>query len=289
MELWTVLVPLGKVVAYILSLLMVGTGLFILHFQSMLSPSTFTYCQKLIFQSSLAGLIVAPLLFLLVAGNIGGDIASSIDPLMISIAFSSKAGQAVLVLFLGFLLVCFWSYILPKQIWTVALAGFSLILISFSVYGHSTINGYSTQLLIVLHLLAISYWVGSFLPLRYSTYRDIEDEKLFQIAHKFGIYAVYYIVVLVIAGVSLGTVLVGDLNGLLYTNYGQVFLIKLSLVTILLGIGAMNKFFLVPNLQSDAKAYAVKLRKSIGREIIILAFILVISSIISTTIEPPYK
>ena len=52
MELWTVLVPLGKVVAYLLSLLMVGTGLFILHFQSMLSPSTFTYCRQLIFHSS---------------------------------------------------------------------------------------------------------------------------------------------------------------------------------------------------------------------------------------------
>ena len=288
MELWTVLVPLGKVVAYILSFLMVGTGLFILHFQSMLSLSTFTYCQKLIFQSSLAGLMVAPLLFLLVAGNIGGDLASAIDPLMISIAFSSKAGQAVLLLFLGFLLVSFWSYLLPKQIWTIVLAGFSCILISFSVYGHSTINGYTSQILIVLHLLAISYWVGSFLPLRYSTYRDIEDEKLFQIAHKFGIYAVYYILVLLMAGVSLGTILVGSLNSLLYSTYGQVFLLKLSLVSILLGIGAMNKFKLVPNLQSNRKANAVKLRKSIGREIIILAFILVISSIVSTSIEPPY-
>ena len=288
MELWTVLVPLGKFVAYALSLLMVGTGLFILHFKSMLSLATFTYCRKLIFQSSLAGLMVAPLLFLFVAGNIGGDLSSAIDPLMIGIAFSSKAGQAVLVLFLGFLLVSLWSYLLPKQIWTIVIAGFSCILISFSVYGHSTINGYTSQLLIVLHLLAISYWVGSFFPLRYSTYRDVEDEKLFQIAHKFGIYAVYYIVVLVIAGVSLGTILVGNLNGLLYTNYGQVFLIKLSLVAILLGIGAINKFVLVPNLQSDAKANAVKLRKSIGREIIILAFILVISSIVSTSIEPPY-
>ncbi len=288
MELWTVLVPIGKFVAYVLSLLMVGTGLFILHFQSMLSLSTFTYCQKLIFQSSLAGLMVAPFLFFLVAGNIGGDLSSAIDPLMISIAFSSKAGQAVLILFLGFLLVSFWSYFLPKQIWTVVIAGFSLILISFSIYGHSTINGYSSQILIVLHLLAISYWVGSFLPLRYSTYRDIEDEKLFQIAHKFGIYAVYYIVVLVIAGVSLGTILVGSLNGLLYSTYGQVFLLKLSLVSILLGIGAMNKFKLVPKLQSNGKANAVKLRKSIGREIIILAFILAISSIVSTSIEPPY-
>ena len=51
----------------------------------------------------------------------------------------------------------------------------------------------------------------------------------------------------------------------------------------------MNKFKLVPNLQSNGNANAVKLRKSIGREIIILAFILVISSIVSTAIEPPYK
>ena len=72
----------------------------------------------------------------------------------------------------------------------------------------------------------------------------------------------------------------------------QPFIVAIKLYQIIISpilIGAMNKFVLVPNLQSDAKANAIKLRKSIGREIIILAFILVISSIISTTIEPPYK
>ena len=108
MEIWAIITPLIKVLLYILSFLAVGTGLFILHFRSLLSQPTFAYCCKLVSKASLIGSIIAPLLLLMTAGNIGGDLQSAFDPLMISIALSSKAGQSILVLFFGFLLVLLW-------------------------------------------------------------------------------------------------------------------------------------------------------------------------------------
>ena len=224
------------------------------------------------------------------AGNIGGDLQSAFDPLMINIALSSKAGQSVLVLFFGFLLVLLWISPFQNQNWPIpGILGFSLILSSFSLYGHSTINGLSSQLLIVLHLGAISYWVGSFLPLRYSTQGKIEEENLFQIAHQFGVYAVYYIGVLLITGLMLGTILVGGIEQLVTSDYGKAFLFKLCFVTILLGIGALNKFRLVPQLKNNNLSHAIKLRKSISVEISILFIILVISSLLTTSIELPLK
>ena len=289
MEIWAILAPIVKVLLYVLSFLAVGTGLFILHFRSLLSQPTLAYCCKLVSKSSLIGFIIAPLLLLMTAGNIGGDLQSAFDPLMINIALSSKAGQSVLVLFFGFLIVLLWISPFQKQRLIPGIFGFFLILSSFSLYGHSTINGFSSQLLIVLHLGAISFWVGSFLPLRYSTQGKVEEENLFQIAHQFGIYAVYYIGVLLISGLTLGTILVGGIDQLLNSDYGKAFLLKLAFVTTLLGIGAINKFRLVPQLKSNSFSNAVKLRKSINVEISILFIILVISSLLTTSIELPLK
>ncbi len=289
MEIWAILAPLVKVFLYVLSFLAVGTGLFILHFRSFLSQPTFAYCRKLVTKSSLTGSIIAPLLLLMTAGNIGGDLQSAFNPLMINIALSSKAGQSVLVLFLGFLFVFLWISLFQNQRPISGILGFALILSSFSLYGHSTINGFSSQLLIVLHLGAISFWVGSFLPLRYSTQGKIEEENLFQIAHQFGVYAVYYIGVLLITGLMLGTILVGGIEQLVTSDYGKAFLFKLFFAANLLGIGALNKFRLVPQLKKNNLSHAIKLRKSINVEISILFIILVISSLLTTSIELPLK
>ena len=289
MEIWAILAPLVKVLLYVLSFLAVGTGLFIFHFRSFLSQPTLAYCCKLVRKSSLIGSIIAPLLLLMTAGNIGGDLQSAFDPLMINIALSSKAGQSVLVLFFGFLFVLLWISLFQNQRLIPGILGFALILSSFSLYGHSTINGFSSQLLIVLHLGAVSFWVGSFLPLRYSTQGKIEEENLFQIAHQFGVYAVYYIGVLLITGLMLGTILVGGIEQLVTSDYGKAFLFKLFFATTLLGIGALNKFRLVPQLKNNNLSHAIKLRKSINVEISILFIILVISSLLTTSIELPLK
>ena len=178
MEIWAILAPLVKVLLYVLSFLAVGTGLFIFHFRSFLSQPTLAYCCKLCRKSSLTGSIIAPLLLLMTAGNIGGDLQSAFDPLMINIVLSSKAGQSVLVLFFGFLLVLLWI---------------------------------------------------------------------------------------------------------------KAFLFKLFFATTLLGIGALNKFRLVPQLKNNNLSHAIKLRKSINVEISILFIILVISSLLTTSIELPLK
>ena len=289
MEIWAILAPLVKVLLYVLSFLAVGTGLFIFHFRSFLSQPTLAYCCNLVRKSSLIGSIIAPLLLLMTAGNIGGDLQSAFDPLMIKIALSSKAGHSVLVLFFGFLFVLLWISLFQNQRPIPGILGFALILSSFSLYGHSTINGLSSQLLIVLHLGAVSFWVGSFLPLRYSTQGKIEEENLFQIAHQFGVYAAYYIGVLLITGLMLGTILVGGIEQLVTSDYGKAFLFKLFFAATLLGIGALNKFRLVPQLKNNNLSHAIKLRKSINVEISILFIILVISSLLTTSIELPLK
>ena len=75
--------------------------------------------------------------------------------------------------------------------------------------GHSSTNGYLAQLLLLIHLTCISYWIGSFIPLRqlckYSNYKVVSD-----VAHMFGVYAVSYVGLLVLSGIFYSYILLGD-------------------------------------------------------------------------------
>ena len=168
MEIWAILAPLVKVLLYVLSFLAVGTGLFILHFRSFLSQPTLAYCCKLVRKSSLIGSITAPLLLLMTAGNIGGDLQSAFDPLIINIALSSKAGQSVLVLFF-WVLICIIMDISFSKSKTyprdIRLCSHTFIILIIWALHNKWIWLSATDR---LTLGCYFFWVGSFLPLRYS-------------------------------------------------------------------------------------------------------------------------
>ena len=65
--------------------------------------------------------------------------------------------------------------------------GAILIIISFIVVGHSLSQGIFSQFLLLIHIICISFWLGSFLPLRYMcTIKNFTN--LYFIADNFGRY-----------------------------------------------------------------------------------------------------
>lgn len=138
------------------------------------------------------------------------------------------------------------------------------ILVSFTFTGHLVSSPWYGKLALLLHLLAISLWMGSLLPLWQLT-RIAKTKMLANVMDNFGKLAMVFVAVLLVMGVVVLQMLLGDLRLLWQTAYGQTLLIKLALVTLLLGLGAGNKLLLVPQL---AKQNAVKrLRAVIGIEI----------------------
>ncbi len=138
------------------------------------------------------------------------------------------------------------------------------ILVSFTFSGHLVSSPWYGKLALLLHLLAISLWMGSLLPLWQLT-RIAKTKMLANVMDNFGKLAMVFVAVLLVLGVVVLQMLLGDLRLLWQTAYGQTLLIKLALVTLLLGLGASNKLLLVPQL---AKPNAVKrLRAVIGIEI----------------------
>tara|TARA_A100000164_G_scaffold120990_1_gene106940 strand:+ start:871 stop:1731 length:861 start_codon:yes stop_codon:yes gene_type:complete len=286
MEIWILLNPALKFFIYIASFFASGTVIFYLHFQKFIETETKLYCQRLIYKFSAFGAIISILLFLSVAGNLGGDLVSTIDITMLSLAIQVKLGKSAIVSLIGFtvLLIFGAKNDFINSFMKVFAAG--LILSSFVIVGHSTINGFLTQVLIYIHLIGISYWIGSFLPLLNIGNMGNKVE-LYDVAMKFGKLAVAYILFLLVAGLFSSYILLGNLNLLFMSNYGNILLMKMVFVILLLGLGALNKYRLVPSIKDNFGDSKKKLTRSISIEIVFALSILFLTSILTTSVTLP--
>ena len=285
-DVWTILNPILRTFIYFSVLTTIGTILFSLHFSNFFDNIVKVYCQNLIKKFSIFGLFIGFLVFLSVAGNLGGDFQSVIDISLIMLSFETLSGKSAILLITGFILIIF--SILNYKFFPVLFKtlGILSILFSFVIIGHSTLKGISTQTLLILHIICISFWLGSFLPLRYICINK-NCRNLIIISEKFGFYAIFYIAILVIVGLVFSYILVGNMDGLFSTIYGNILLLKFILVSILLSIGALNKFRLVPFLKIDYQVGKYKLKKSIEIEGIISLIILILTSILTTLLPTP--
>ena len=85
MDVWIIANPALRVFLYAASFLSVGTFLFSLHFSKHLTVAQKSYCDYVAYKTALVGSVVSLLMFFSVAGNLGGGIASVVEPLMYSL------------------------------------------------------------------------------------------------------------------------------------------------------------------------------------------------------------
>ena len=285
-EVWSFLNPIIRMIFYISAFGSVGTYIYLIHFNRLLELKQRSYCFLLIKKSSIIGSIIAFLAFLSIPGNMGGDFKSIIDTQLIELTFETISGKANLLALLGFILMYFSCMKESKIFYLLSFLGISSILLSFVIFGHSTKHGLVGQFLIIIHLVGLSYWIGSLLPLR-KMCNMIEYEKLKIVAHLFGIYAFGYVGVLIIAGLIFSYILLEDISSLITTDYGNVLLIKMIIVSILLSLGAMNKFRIIPYLSINPNLGLKKLKNSIQIEISCVLLIFFCTSLLTTSVTLP--
>ena len=286
MDIWSITNPFLKTLLYLSLLGTVGTLLFSLHFSKYQSLAGVRYCQSLINKSASLGIIVSLGTFFSVAGNMGGDFVSAIDMIMLRLAFESKLGLASLIALLGFVILRVTNKSTSQLGFVISLIGLILVLLSFVISGHSTKDGFITQSLLLIHLVGISYWLGSLLPFSWMCISD-DDENLHIITHRFGVLAIGYIMALMISGFIFAYHLIGSFYALINTSYGNVLLAKLVAVFLILSLGALNKFKLVPLLIKNPTVGAKRLRSSVNFEILLALIILGFSSLLTTSLTLP--
>ena len=160
------------------------------------------------------------------------------------------------------------SYLL-RAIIAIALL---LIVYSFSQMGHATHQSFIAQLLLSLHVTAMSLWMGSLFPL-WRLSRTVEGIPLKNSMHRFGQLAAVIVGVLVVCGLTVAYLLIKDFDTLVSTPYGQGFMLKLALVAAILLLAAFNKWYFTPRLNQPKYAkqlsYAILFEMSLGLSVLL--------------------
>jgi putative copper resistance protein D len=245
--------------------------------------------QRMItFFASIAMLSIL-IVYALSAANLTGEWGSMIDPEMLGILWQTPVGTALIFHVIG-LVIIFLGLLSGSFGKVVLIIGSVITLASFSQVGHiTTISDFSftPTVLLLIHLVGVSLWVGILLPLyRLSNYPNLITTTA-SIAHQFGQLAVFFVPILLIAGGCLAYELVGSLDNLLNTRYGQVLLLKLALVTCLLGLAAINKLWFVPALKAGDITALSQLKALVRVEIILILTILMVTAVLTGVLSLP--
>jgi copper transport protein len=132
-----------------------------------------------------------------------------------------------------------WARVLAA----LALAGLGLALVA-SGHASSAPPRLWTASAVFLHGVCVAFWVGSLMPLA-MTVRAGDTIAL----ERFSRLIPAPLVVLIATGCALAWVQFDRFDALWTTDYGLVLAAKLALVLALLGLGALNRFVLVPRLK----------------------------------------
>nr|WP_281494012.1 CopD family protein [Jannaschia sp. S6380] len=274
---------MAKAIGYAAALIAMGGPLFLAVFRSA-PPDVRRIARKLAVIAALIGLAVLALRFGIRAARISGmGLSGATDTMMLGFVWDSPLGTAALWRGAGELLIV--AVLIEGTIgMTASLLGALLIAMSYAFVGHSLGDPrWILAGLLVTHLLAAAFWVGSLAPL----HRAAAKGENAALLHRFGTIASGTVAILVIVGVSFAWLMIGSPTGLFGTAYGWTLIIKIAVVTGLLGLAARNKLRLVPALASGAPSASARLRRSIRMEIIIVALILLATATLTSITTPP--
>jgi len=282
--------PLFRWMFYPAMLLAVGGVGFALLLRPWMPADSARYLCRVTAGAGLAALLLGLAQVPVAAGALGGDLASAVDPVLLTLVLDTPAGLSALVTSGGLALLLVIERVPAAVPVVIRVIPPVLVILSMTLVGHATSRGMLTGMLLALHLAGVGFWLAALLPLRRMC-GDPMDEggaaHLASLAEEFGRLALVLVAMLVVAGLCYAALLLGSVAALFTSAYGQVLLIKITLVSAILELAAVNKFRLVPALREGAALAASKLRRSIEMEMGLAALVFLATSFLTTSLPLP--
>lgn len=166
----------------------------------------------------------------------------------------------------------------------VALAALVLGALSLAVSGHSSSgeNRWIGQPLMMLHAVALIFWVGGLPPLISS----LSGQGGLTALRRFSNIALPAVIVLVASGVGLVLIRSADIATLIASDWGKLLALKLVLVVCMLALALLNKTRLTPAFATAPENARFSLRRSISAEISLGAMVLLVAMCFRLTPPP---
>ena len=286
---WVVAAILAKAIGYAAALLAMGGPLLLLAFGREIEAdreALARFVRRVTAVCALGLLAVLALRFGIRSARISGSgLDGMTDPTMLGFVWDSPLGSAAVWRGMGAMLVLLVLVPLRTGLFP-AVFGSVLIAVSYAQVGHSLGEPrWALASLLVVHLLAVAWWIGALPPL----HRAAASAHGAALLQRFGTVATGVVALLVAVGVTFAWWLAGSPAALLGTAYGWMLLLKVVLVGGLLGLAARNKLRLVPALAAGDPGAAPFLRRSIAWEGAVVALILLATATLTTATTPPVK
>jgi putative copper export protein len=217
---------------------------------------------------------------LLLIFRLGGQF----DEPTLSAVFLSGTGAAICFQLAGSLLILF-AMGADNTHRTMRLSDAALAILSFAICGHAATAGGLEGLAAFVHVSAAAWWVGSLWLLRFAC-AHLELAMVAALVQRFSSIAMFLVGALVIAGLLLLVALVDFARHPLLKPYGQIFVVKLGVVVLVLGLASYNRFRLTPRLLAGDRTAVASLRQMINSELAAIGAILVSTAILTTYTSP---
>jgi copper transport protein len=210
------------------------------------------------------------------------------------LARGTRFGTAFIAMTLGFSLVAaflFLAWLTDRTIllWPAFLLGLALCS-GLSLSGHDAVDVGSTwksELADYVHLVAACFWVGGLVMLAFVVWPTTPGLRR-EAFHRFSQMAAVLVGAMVLAGAYLAYDRLPKVADLWQVRYGQVLLIKSSLVVLALSWGALHHFVVAPALERGrgvgSRAVARSLR---GESAVAIAILLLVAVLVDA--NPPAK
>ena len=169
-----------------------------------------------------------------------------------------------------------------------------LLLIALAWAGHASAGIHHHVLHLVadmLHLLLGAVWPTGLIPLSlflWHTHRadqKMPPDREIKVLQRFSQISLGAVLVLVVTGAINSWLMLSSWEDLVTTAYGSLLLAKVSIVGTMIGLGAVNRLFLLPRLQAEPSLLRA-LRRTILAESALALAVLVIVGIMGMTSPP---
>ncbi|MEM7743991.1 MAG: CopD family protein [Pseudomonadota bacterium] len=274
-----------KALTYAATLLAVGSP-FILLALSSLDDSDRAHVVRVGVISALVAVVLSALRLPVSASYLmGGSWAGAFDPMILTLVAESPLGTSVAVRTLGLVLTLALLF-RHRAALPLAATGSFVAALSFGLRGHVLEEPrVILAALVTVHILCLGLWIAALPPLMRAA-RVHDPVTAGTIAHEFGTKAIWVVAGLTSVGGAMlavfGVLGVDALN----TPYGQGFLIKLVLFAVVLGLAALNKLKLTPELQAAGSTSRSRLHRSIQAETGVIGLILLTTATLTTISSP---
>ena len=209
------------------------------------------------------------------------------------IANDTRFGKAFIAMTLGFALVAafiYLSWLLDSERLLVPALVISLVFLSgLSVSGHDAVDPGSSkwsELADYVHLSAASLWIGGLVSLAVCVWPAAPELRR-QVFVRFSRFATFLVALVLAAGIYLAIVRLPHLHDLWSQGYGQVLLVKISLVAVVLAWGAVHHFFVRPRLARAGDGFAARVGRSLIGEMSVALAILLVAAVLTDSRPPP--